>query len=341
MTPWDPSEYDGEDERFERTVFLVGTGAEEGAWPPVLKAIETLFPLGQAAGAGGEWGNFVMAKLVAVNRAQHASAKYGAHDQRDLQRLRGEIATALRQAVDAGALRLRPKFLEVAQNPEWGETVFLTTNWDTSIKNALPSADVRYVHGSASDPTTLYLPSDYAFDPSHAESTRSGMLQAQHDCIETLWEASTIVIYGLSLDPLDGELAAICATGFQEKVSGEERLKKIVIYDVEAKKATLTDRVRWLHPAPDTVEIEFRAVDAKVSKPAGRAPKASKPSGRIAKASKPGGRPPKASKPSGRVAKAGKPGGRAPKANKPTGRVAKVSKPSGRAAAATKQLRRR
>ena len=266
MAPWDPSEYDGEDDRLERTVFLVGTGAEEGAWPAVTKAIEALFPRGQSAGVDGGWENFVMAKLVAVHRAQHGSGKFGAHGQTDLQRLKEEIVTSLRQAVAKGDLRLRPKFLKVAKDPDWGETVFLTTNWDTSIKNALPDADVRYIHGNVSDPATLYLPSDYAFDPSHPESTRNDMLVAQHECIETLWEASTIVIYGLSLDPLDGELAAICATGFQAKVSGEEKLNKIVIYDVPEKKQILTDRVRWLHPTPDTVEIEFRAVRGKQKK---------------------------------------------------------------------------
>jgi hypothetical protein len=260
MTPWDPSEYDGEDDRFERTVFLVGTGAEEGAWSPVTKAIESLFPRGQAPGDGDGWVNFVMAKMVAVHRAQHGSGNFGAHGRTDLQRLKEEIATSLRQAVARGDLRPRPKFLEVAQDPIWGERVFLTTNWDTSIKSALPGADVRYIHGSASDPTTLYLPSDYAFDPSHPESTRNKMLLALDGCIQAFWGASTIVIYGLSLDPLDGELAAICATGFQAKVTGEEQLKKIVIYDVGNKQQILSDRVRWLHPTPDTVEIEFRAV---------------------------------------------------------------------------------
>lgn len=260
MMPDDRNEYDdGEDDAIGSAVFLVGAGAEEGAWPPVTKAIEASFPNGQS-GVDSGLANFLMAKLVAVQRAQHALQKDGAHGQADLCRLKCEIARRLDEAVTRGELRPRPDFLEVAQCPTWGRKVFLTTNWDASIKNALPNEDILHIHGSTSDPATLYLPSDYAYDPIHPECTRTHMLCAQDQCIEALWKATTIVIYGLSLDPLDGELAAICATGFRAKEPEKEKLEKIVIFDLQEKQKVLTDRVRWLLPTSNTVEIEFRSV---------------------------------------------------------------------------------
>jgi hypothetical protein len=247
------------------TVFLVGTGAEQNAWPPVTEAIKAIFPDAQKDKSDGGWENFVMAKLVAVHRAQEASKKFNeghgeTQGRANLDLLRQEIATRLRKAVASKDLCPRPKFLEVAKDLEWGSRVFLTTNWDLSIEGALPNADVRHIHGSVADPATLYLPSDYAFDASHPEETRKSMLLALDGCIETFWEATTVVIYGLSLDPLDGELAAICSTGFQAKVTGDAKLERIVIYDLPEKEQILTSRVRWLHPTPDTASIEFRSV---------------------------------------------------------------------------------
>lgn len=247
------------------TVFLVGTGAVEGAWDPVLQAICDV-----DADAFGctksDLANFYMAKLVAVFRAIRASEAHGRPltspipDQ--LRRLKMRISTRLKEATSSQALRLRPFFQEVVADPEWGSSkVFVTTNWDELIEHAFPNATVHHVHGSITDPDSLFLPSDFAFDCAHSSDVRNKMLIAQRDCIEGLWNTRTVVIYGLSLDPLDSELAAVCATGFG-RADNQERLEKIVIYNSESAGPCIQDRVKLLLPHACAPRVEWRAVRA-------------------------------------------------------------------------------
>jgi hypothetical protein len=238
------------------TVFLVGTGAAEGAWAPVLQAICDVDP--DAFGCTkSDLANFYMAKLVAVFRAVRASEAHGPIPDQ-LKKLKTQISTRLKEATSSQALRLRPFFLEVVADPEWGSSkVFVTTDWDELIEHALPNATVHHVHGSISDPYSLFLPSDFAFDCAHSSDVRNKMLIAQGKCIEELWKARTVVIYGLSLDPLDSELAAICATGFNQ-----ERLEKIVIYNLESAGQCIQDRVKLLLPHACGPRVEWRAVRA-------------------------------------------------------------------------------
>jgi len=241
------------------TVFLVGTGAAEGAWDPVLQAIRDVDS--HAFGCvESDLANFYMAKLVAVFRAIRASEAHGkplaSPIPEQLQKLKRQISTLLKGATSSQALRLRPFFREVVARPEWGSSmVFVTTDWDELIEEAFPKATVHHVHGSISDPDSLFLPSDFAFDCAHNSDVRNKMLIAQGKCIEELWKARTVVIYGLSLDPLDSELAAVCATGFNQ-----ERLERIVIYNLESARQCIQGRVKLLLPHTCGLSVEWRAV---------------------------------------------------------------------------------
>jgi len=247
------------------TVFLVGTGAEDGAWAPVIQAIHDTDPNARFCQTP-DHANFYMAKFIAVVRA--ACAVIGRTGQQFLppilatrRELEANISARLSEAFTKRTLRLGSHFREVVSNSEWGESkVFVTTNWDKLIEGAFPGTTVRHVHGAINTPSaSLFLPSDYAFDASHSSEAGRNMLFAQDACIHELWNARTVVIYGLGLDPIDGELAAICETGFK-KDTHRPPIARIVIYNLEEERLQILDRVNLLlagAECPNT-PFEFR-----------------------------------------------------------------------------------
>lgn len=246
------------------TLFLVGTGAEVGAWPPITAAILDVSPKAPIESGSAEHANFFMAELIAINRVisakQQASPNPGPTPIPDrIRLLRERIAVRLKQAQSDGSIYLRPFFESTLQSTEWGNsTHVLTTNWDTLIESRFPKLRVVHVHGCVEMPEGLYLPSDYAFDPAHSNGTKIEMWNAMGDAIHQLWAARTVCIYGLGLDPLDNELAAVIHTGLGESNTVTE---KVVIFNVEKERKRVMDRLRLLlYLRQDMPQIEFRAV---------------------------------------------------------------------------------
>lgn len=115
------------------TVFLVGTGAEDGAWCPIIRAIHDTCP-GASVCQTPDHANFYLAKLIAIVRADRAqqaqNGKRPSGPMTDyLRELKVRICDCLREATASGALILRPHFRDVASSSEWGDSkTFVTTN---------------------------------------------------------------------------------------------------------------------------------------------------------------------------------------------------------------------
>jgi hypothetical protein len=251
------------------TVLLVGAGAENGAWRPVIQAIRDTDP-GAGVVQDPDHANFYMAKLIAVVRGfcaiRDKTGKQPPGSILDkLRQLKDRISIRLREAADDQTLTLHPHFLATAGDFEWtASKLFVTTNWDDLIERAFPSEKVHHLHGAISSPSSLFLPSDYGFDSAHSAEVRESMMCAQDDCIKELWKARTVVIYGLGLAPIDGELAAVCATGFARD-SSQQPLERIVIYNVEKARRQILDRVKLLLAGTGgrrSVCVDFRACPA-------------------------------------------------------------------------------
>ncbi len=139
------------------TVFLVGTGAEEGAWPPITAAIQDVFPNAPVSTGNQDHANFFMAELIAVFRGIQAYQRVRRETlpseiPEKLRRLRIRIAERLEEAVSRGNIGLRPLFTQVVELPEWGTArALLTTNWDTLIERRFPGLPRVYVHGRDTD----------------------------------------------------------------------------------------------------------------------------------------------------------------------------------------------
>ncbi len=227
------------------TCFL-GSGAVVGAWEPVMDAVRSMddFP----GVASEQAANFVMARVVYLARwvvsdsARRAADQEGAEGgfeeaHKDvhavLTELREKIAERLRTAENAGQLRVRPEFNSVVETFVTGECSmgsFITTNWDRTVADALRSIDDRFevgfLHGSVADHEKLYLPTEIADEPYREQGEAADLAYRHRQLIDHVADSTRLVFYGLSVSPLDAELAQMIAAG-----AHESPLQEIIVVD--------------------------------------------------------------------------------------------------------------
>jgi hypothetical protein len=215
---------------------IVGAGAVENSWAPVLRALQHYyeFPL-TADGA-----NSVLARIVYLLRwyASTNNEVELAATKQFLVEVRSRICEELRIAEATNEITIRQAFYRIIDRfvtVRTNKLMFVTTNWDTVAETALRaylnpqySGDLYplHVHGSVATDDVLYLPTEVTRElyRSPDEDQRIGKLHG------TIWrgleKARWVVIYGLSLSPLDAELAQTLAAGWSNPLL--ERIDVIV-----------------------------------------------------------------------------------------------------------------
>jgi hypothetical protein len=144
------------------TLFIIGSGALQDAWRPVIEALrETGFrDVRTSDGA-----NFAMSRLV-YNMRMHWKLKGDDDDGKELldkyNGVREKIASKLRDAEARGELRVRAEFEQVSMTFALGvgDTISIaTTNWDGAVAAKLQAIADRYsrsvtakaMHGTSQD----------------------------------------------------------------------------------------------------------------------------------------------------------------------------------------------
>jgi hypothetical protein len=207
------------------TVLVVGAGAVRNAWDPVLRALRHYHGFDVTP----DGANSFLARLVYLLR-WHATVP-GPEKQhlevfpttyRDVcQKIRAE----LRLAQEKGELRVHPEFTSVVRRflNRGSRFAVINTNWDTVVDKALSSllgADERsgveaaHLHGSVWNDSPLYLPSELMREP-YRQSNEYNFLGGLHlGAMNTLDRARRVVLYGVSISPLDAELCQTLASGW-------------------------------------------------------------------------------------------------------------------------------
>jgi hypothetical protein len=103
--------------------------------------------------------------------------------------------------------------------------IAITTNWDTVVDKVFED-NVIHLHGIFLNPLTLYLPTEIVYEPYRSKNQRKSHLTSHLKALYALSEADSLLIYGLSLSPLDAELSNI----LYECLNGE-KIKYIIIVD--------------------------------------------------------------------------------------------------------------
>lgn len=203
-----------------KIAILVGAGAVENAWTPVLNVFKIIY--GNEIDADSA--NFLFTKSVCALRLYSKSPKGAIQlkEEQDLVTIMKElIAEELKHYQKAGILRPRKEFSAILDkfifsNPHnlFG---FVSTNWDTVIDDEanrwvkekyydIESAKVFHIHGSIEAHEHLYLPSETSMENYRSDEENNKVGYGHFTTYQFLYEANIIILYGISLDPLDAEL---------------------------------------------------------------------------------------------------------------------------------------
>lgn len=236
-------------------VLIVGAGAVENAWLPIYKSFQNVF---ESSIDDADSANFQFTRLVYLLRF-YSAAKFAEttkdaleNAKRKITELKHEIVKQLNLAQQSQELKVRSHFETLLMNFIFKEEIkfaVISTNWDTVVNEAInkfakkikhgKTINTFHLHGSIEKPNSLYLPSEITCENyrSVEEDNEHGVNQAI--LLSILKKANQIILYGISLDPLDAELNQTIFASLKN-----EDLQEIVVINPECKK--VSSRVKLL-----------------------------------------------------------------------------------------------
>jgi hypothetical protein len=224
----------------ENIALIVGAGSVENSWNPILAALQPFYNGKFKLDRNGA--NALLANVVYFQRCLFKSKNWKSNNLDSFYNsIKIRICEELVKSQNAGEIRAwdtLSTILEKYFGQDMNRLLLITTNWDEVIeiainshkfKNGLPfesKIDGIHIHGKVDDPHGIYLPSEITREP-----YRIGEDALKHDTLHAhsaglLEKCNRAIIYGLSLDPLDAELASVLTIGLISK-----ELKEIIIID--------------------------------------------------------------------------------------------------------------
>ncbi|MBS1510258.1 MAG: hypothetical protein JST86_05410 [Bacteroidetes bacterium] len=231
-----------------KVAIITGAGAVENAWSPILTIFRSMSPLQVDADAA----NCFFARCIYLLRTY---SKYP--DEKSEKNLKTELGTikTLKELIcefisrdqKQGILRVRKDFKRILYRFVFSdpENLFglISTNWDTTVdkeaddivKNHfvdIDNAKCFHIHGSIECPDRLYLPSETSHENYRTDEENKIYAYNHFATLKFLQQADRIILYGLSLDPLDAELSQILNSTF----TTSRNLQEIIIINPDYKR---------------------------------------------------------------------------------------------------------
>lgn len=237
-----------------KIAILVGTGAVENAWEPILN----VFRLINGNETDSDSANFLFAKSICAMRLYSKLPKGGKklqEEQELVKSMKEVIGDSLKQAQKAGILKPRKEFKDILDNFVFVNPNnlfgFVSTNWDTVIDAEadrlvkeqyidIESAKVFHIHGSIEEHEHLYLPSETSMENYRSDNENHKVGYDHFTTCQFMSEANVMILYGISLDPLDAELNLLLSGAFTKGNS----IKEVIIINPDYQK--IRKRVKLL-----------------------------------------------------------------------------------------------
>jgi hypothetical protein len=260
----------------EVRALLIGAGAVENAWLPITRALQPGFKHKVTA----EGASTILANLVYQLRW------YSGHpDQKFVQKrldtlkdyiseVRSNICRELLASEKSGEIRARPVLFDIVKKfllPNCKQFMVVSTNWDTVVDEALMNSKlfetsiggfsfkVAHLHGSVLDSKTIYLPTEVTQEPYRSKDEEEEIGTLHGSIMRALELSHSVILFGLSLSPLDAELTQTISSGWDSK-----KLRMIKIIDPNHE--IVADRIKVL--LRQTVKISIQGFDpARLDKP--------------------------------------------------------------------------
>lgn len=230
-----------------KIAILVGAGAVENAWEPILNMFRPI----NGYETDADTANFLFAKSICALRLYSKSSK-GAkqlkEEQETVRLMKEVICDSLRLAQKMGLLKPRKEFTAILNkfvlaNPNnlFG---FVSTNWDTVIDTEadrwvkekyydIDGAKVFHIHGSIEAHEHIYLPSETSAENYRGEEENYNVSHNHYSTYQFLSEANSIILYGLSLNPLDAELSLLLNGTLKTSIT----IREVIIINPEYQKS--------------------------------------------------------------------------------------------------------
>ena len=229
-----------------KIAILVGAGAVENAWEPILTCFR---PINRHE-TDADTANFLFAKSICAMRLYSKSpkgAKQLKEEQELVKSMKDAICYSLKLAQKSGLLKPRKEFRAILDkfvlcNPSnlFG---FVSTNWDTVIDSEadswvkeryydIESAKVFHIHGSIDAHEHIYLPSETSMENYRSDDENYKVGYAHFTTYQFLKEANSLILYGISLDPLDAELTLLLNGAFTPDTS----IREVIIINPDYQK---------------------------------------------------------------------------------------------------------
>lgn len=223
-----------------KTILITGNGAVKNGWLPVVNALKKVYPLAEEIEPN--FANFVFAAIIYKLRWLDIQLGRREHDTQllenlqnkfnktvsECQKIKKEIINELNKAHASGIIRPRDELKLLHYLYLNTESKIITTNWDSTIMDFVGNMGYTvFLHGCTSE--TLFLPSEMIEEGYRKRAN----LEVPYDRVagEAMsWlqdYGERLVIYGLSLSPLDVELGHLIADGFFDTSNP----KSVVIVD--------------------------------------------------------------------------------------------------------------
>ncbi len=257
----------------KKSALIVGAGAVENAWNPIFKAFEPFVDFQITA----DGVNSIMARLVYLLRFFANSPRDEYKDTVDKQlevcrKIKDSMITQLRIAERRGQIRARPileRILKELILPYGPSLLLITTNWDSVIPKAIAKIlkpnyrdhlELLHIHGDISKLSTMYLPSEVTNEP-YRKAKDKGKLGSLHEsAISSLQDVGRVVVYGLSIDPLDAELGQTLSFGWRnpnlEEIFVINPNHKVVAHRINLLLLDTRRDIRVIGFNPDTLKQE-------------------------------------------------------------------------------------
>lgn len=211
--------------------FIVGAGAVENAWNPVIRAVNKTFNIE----TDDDGANFLFARHIYLLKFYAKLASRGYYPDHlegmksNISILKKNIAEEIKNAQKSGEIKPRKNFKEIVTKFISSNTdmaYLVSTNWDEVIdieinkhfrSNHASSNSVIesfHIHGSISTAEDLYLPSEITQENYRTEEEEMKIGSNHGSLISLLEKGNRTILYGISLDPLDAELNQTLAAGW-------------------------------------------------------------------------------------------------------------------------------
>lgn len=242
-------------------LIIIGAGAVENAWNPIIAAINNVFGIE----TDEDGANLVLAREVYLCRfyssIKHPTAPKLLEIRKNLTALKEEIALQIGIAQLKRELRIRDEFYKILGKYVSNRNVsVVTTNWDNVVDEAINELFMRYdvseqpeilhLHGNIDSPDSFYLPSEITPEP-YRDKEQEKLIGTNHIRFgEALQKAHEVIFYGISLDPLDVELT-LSLSG----ASVLSNLEKVIIVNPEFEKTSNRIKLILSHKKDITLEL--------------------------------------------------------------------------------------